>query len=71
MLLEIDHHSSVPIYRQVIRQIRQQIMTDGLKEADQLETVRNLTVRLKVNPMTGLTPNYLHSTGYKNRGDRT
>ena len=52
MLLEIDHHSGVPIYRQVIRQIRQQIMTDGLKEGDQLETVRELAARLKVNPMT-------------------
>lgn len=52
MLLEIDHHSGVPIYRQVIRQIRQQIITDGLKEGDQLETVRDLAARLKVNPMT-------------------
>ncbi len=52
MLLEIDHHSGVPIYRQIIRQIRQQIMTGGLKEGDQLETVRNLAARLKVNPMT-------------------
>ena len=52
MLLEIDHHSGVPIYRQVIRQIRQQIMTDGLKEGEQIETVRDLAARLKVNPMT-------------------
>ncbi|MCK5175597.1 MAG: GntR family transcriptional regulator [Planctomycetes bacterium] len=52
MLLEIDHHSGVPIYRQVIRQIRQQIMTGGLKDGDQLETVRQLAGRLKVNPMT-------------------
>jgi GntR family transcriptional regulator len=52
MLLEIDHHSGVPIYRQVINQIRRQIMTDGLKEGDQLETVRDLSARLKVNPMT-------------------
>ncbi len=52
MLLEIDHHSGVPIYRQVIRQIRQQIMTDGLKFGEQLETVRDLAARLKVNPMT-------------------
>ena len=52
MLLEIDHHSGVPIYSQVIRQIRQQIMTDGLKEGNQLETVRDLSARLKVNPMT-------------------
>ena len=52
MLLEIDHHSGVPIYRQVMQQIRRQIMTDGLKEGDQLETVRDLAARLNVNPMT-------------------
>jgi GntR family transcriptional regulator len=52
MLLEIDHHSGVPIYRQVKSQIRRQIMTGGLKEGDQLETVRDLAARLKVNPMT-------------------
>lgn len=52
MLLEIDHHSGVPIYRQIITQIRQQIMTDSLKQGDQLETVRDLSGRLKVNPMT-------------------
>jgi len=52
MLLEIDHHSGVPIYQQVVRQIRQQVMTGGLKEGEQLETVRELAARLKVNPMT-------------------
>ena len=52
MLLELDHHSGVPIYRQVMEQIRQQIMTDGLKPGSQLESVRDLAGRLKVNPMT-------------------
>ncbi|HPD47000.1 MAG TPA: GntR family transcriptional regulator [Anaerohalosphaeraceae bacterium] len=52
MLLEIDHHSGVPIYRQVMRQIRQQIMTDGLRPGEQVEPVRELAARLKVNPMT-------------------
>jgi GntR family transcriptional regulator len=52
MLIEIDHHVGIPIYLQIIRQVRQQIMTDGLKEGDQLEAVRDLAARLKVNPMT-------------------
>lgn len=52
MLLEIDHHCGVAIYLQVIRQVRQQIMTEVLKHEDQLETVRDLAARLKVNPMT-------------------
>ena len=52
MLLEIDYHSGVPIYRQVIRQIRRQIMTGELTQDDRLQTVRDLAAKLKVNPMT-------------------
>ena len=52
MLLQIDHHSGVPIYRQVIDQVRHQIMAGQLKEGDQLTPVRDLSVELKVNPMT-------------------
>ena len=52
MLLEIDHHSGVPIYRQVIDQVRQQIMAGQLSEGQQLDSVRELAGRLRVNPMT-------------------
>ena len=52
MLLEIDSHSGVPIYRQIIAQIRTQIMTGELGEGGQLDTVRDLARRLNVNPMT-------------------
>jgi len=52
MLLEIDHHSGQPIYRQVIDQIRQQIMAGQLHESEQLITVRDLASQLRVNPMT-------------------
>ena len=52
MLLEIDHHSGQPIYRQVIDQIRQQIMAGQLREGEQLVTVRDLAGQLRVNPMT-------------------
>ena len=52
MLLEIDHHSGQPIYRQVIEQIRRQIMAGQLAEGTQLVSVRDLAGRLKVNPMT-------------------
>ena len=52
MLLEIDHHSGQPIYRQVIDQIRQQIMAGQLQEGEQLVTVRDLANQLRVNPMT-------------------
>ncbi len=52
MLLEIDHHSGVPIYRQVIEQVRRQIMAGLLSEGQQLDSVRELAGRLRVNPMT-------------------
>jgi len=52
MLFEIDLHSGVPIYRQVIEQIQRQVLTGELVEGQQLESVRELAGRLKVNPMT-------------------
>ena len=52
MLLEIDHHSGVPIYRQVIDQVRRQIMAGQLTEGQRLDSVRDLAGRLRVNPMT-------------------
>ncbi len=52
MLLELDSHSGVPIYRQIIAQIRTQIMTGELAQDQQLDTVRDMARRLNVNPMT-------------------
>lgn len=52
MILEIDYHSGVPIYRQVVGQIERLILAGALAEGQQLESVRDLSERLKVNPMT-------------------
>jgi len=52
MLLELEHHSGQPIYRQVIEQIRQQIMAGQLSEGEQLMSVRELAAQLNINPMT-------------------
>lgn len=52
MLLEIDHRSGQPIYRQVIEQIRRQVMAGQLSEGERLMSVRELAAQLKVNPMT-------------------
>lgn len=52
MLLQIDHHSGVPIYRQVMDQVRRQIVAGLLVEGQQIDSVRDLAARLKVNPMT-------------------
>jgi len=52
MLFEIDLHGGVPIYRQVMEQVRRQVLTGELAEGQQLESVRDLAGQLKVNPMT-------------------
>lgn len=52
MLLQIDYHSGQPIYRQVIDQIRRQVMAGQLREGEQLPSVRDLAAQLRVNPMT-------------------
>lgn len=52
MLLQIDHHSGQPIFRQVIDQIRRQVMAEQLREGEQLPSVRDLAAQLRVNPMT-------------------
>ena len=52
MIFTINYHNGIPIYRQVIQQIREQVMTGELAEGEQLDSVRDLAGRLKVNPMT-------------------
>lgn len=52
MLIDIDVHGGVPIYRQVIDQVKRLILTGQLAEGEKLESVANLSSRLKVNPMT-------------------
>lgn len=52
MLLDIDHHLGIPIYRQVIDQVRHQILSGLLVEEEKLSSVRDLASSLKVNPMT-------------------
>jgi GntR family transcriptional regulator len=52
MLIDIDIHGGVPIYRQVIEQVKRLILTGQMAEGEQLASVANLSSRLKVNPMT-------------------
>lgn len=45
----LDYSSGVPVYRQIIDQIRYGIASGQLKLGEQLPTVRGLAVELKVN----------------------
>lgn len=48
----LDLHSGVPVYRQIIDQVRGGIASGALGVGDQLPTVRQLAVDLSVNPNT-------------------
>jgi GntR family transcriptional regulator len=48
----LDLHSGVPVYRQLIDQVRGGIASASLSVGDQLPTVRQLAVDLSINPNT-------------------
>ena len=50
--LQLDLHSGVPVYRQLIDQVRGGIASGMLAAGDQLPTVRQLAVDLAINPNT-------------------
>jgi GntR family transcriptional regulator len=50
--LQIDPRSGVPVYRQMMDQIRYYVASGALKPGDQLPSVRELAQTLSVNPTT-------------------
>jgi GntR family transcriptional regulator len=52
MDFKLDFKSGVPIYRQIMDQIRHGIASGRLRPGEQLPTVRALAVELAVNPNT-------------------
>lgn len=51
-MIHIDPDDGVPIYRQIIDQVKRMVMTGNLVPGDQLESVAHLAARVRVNPMT-------------------
>ena len=49
MPIQIDFRSGIPIYIQIMEQIRQMVANGDLKPGDQLPTVRQLAIDLQVN----------------------
>jgi GntR family transcriptional regulator len=47
--IHIDFRSGVPIYTQIVEQVKQQLVSGLLKPGDQLPTVRALALELRVN----------------------
>lgn len=52
MFIRIEPSSSVPIYRQVMDQIKYQVAAGVIKEGDRLPSVRELAASLAVNQNT-------------------
>ncbi len=49
LTLQLDFHSGLPIYTQIVNQIQSQLVNGILKPGDQLPTVRALASELRVN----------------------
>jgi len=52
MLILVDPHNGVPVYRQVMGQIKFHIASGMLKPGDELPSTRSLSSQIGVNPMT-------------------
>ncbi len=52
MLIVVDPHSGVPVYRQIMDQIRFHVASGLVKPGDELPSTRSLSSELGVNPMT-------------------
>jgi GntR family transcriptional regulator len=52
MLIVVDPHSGVPVYRQLMDQVKFHIASGLLKPGDDLPSTRKLSAELGVNPMT-------------------
>ena len=49
---QINPHSGVPVYRQMIDQVKYYVASDTLKPGDQLPSIRELAQLLTINPTT-------------------
>ena len=52
MLFVVDPHSGVPIFRQLMEQVKLAIASGRIASGDPLPSIRSLAVPLGVNPMT-------------------
>ncbi len=52
MILVVDPHSGIPVYRQIVEQIRFHVASGVLKPGEEIPSTRALSASLGVNPMT-------------------
>lgn len=52
MILIVDPHSGIPVYRQIVEQLRFQVSSGVLSPGDEVPSTRTLSAEIGVNPMT-------------------
>jgi len=52
LIIQIDAKSAVPAYEQIKRAIKLAVLSGGLKEGERLTTLREMALKLMVNPNT-------------------
>jgi len=52
MILVVDPHSGIPVYRQLVEQIRFSVASGLLEPGEEIPSTRVLSAKLGVNPMT-------------------
>ncbi len=52
MILVVDPHSGIPVYRQLVQQIRFHVASGLLEPGDAIPSTRALSAELGINPMT-------------------
>ena len=52
MIITVDSHSGIPVYRQIVEQIKFQVSSGLLVAEQEIPSTRALSARLGVNPMT-------------------
>ena len=52
MILVVDPHSGIPVYRQLVEQIRFSVASGLLEPGEEIPSTRALSAKLGVNPMT-------------------
>ena len=73
LLFQVKPTSGVPIYRQIIEQVKRMVISGHLKPGDELPSVRQVAAYLEVNQMTiSKAYSLLEATGVleRNRGKR-
>ncbi|MBX3727700.1 MAG: GntR family transcriptional regulator [Candidatus Sumerlaeia bacterium] len=52
MFLEVDLHSSKPVYQQLVDQVKHAVASGRLREGDKLPSIRDVAVAVRVNRNT-------------------